>query len=147
MTIWVDADACPKPVKEILFKAIMRTKKELVLVANSLLNYPQSHYIRSVKVSSGFDQADNYIVEHLNANDLVITADIHLASEVLAKKGWALNPRGEMFDKENIKARLTMRDIHDQMRSMGEHGNRFSSYGIKEKTAFANALDRYLVQN
>lgn len=147
MTIWVDADACPKVIKEILFRAAQRTNTPLVLVANAFLTHPKSPLIRSVQVEKGFDQADHYIVTQLKANDLVITADIPLASEVIAKQALALNPRGELYTANNIKQRLNLRDINEQLRSSGEKISSLAVLGVKEKTAFANALDKWLAKN
>jgi uncharacterized protein YaiI (UPF0178 family) len=144
MKIWVDADACPKIIKELLFKTVIRKKINLILVANSYVPYPNSNFIKCIQVSSGFDKADQHIIDEVEQNDLVITQDIHLAHEVLTKNANALNPRGELFSKETIKARLSMRDVHEQMRSMGEYRSNQTSFSEKEKTAFANALDRYL---
>lgn len=146
MHIWVDADACPKVIKEILFRAAIRTKTHLTLVANAFLNYPSSPFIHSVKVAKGFDSADNYIVSLLQTNDLVITADIPLAAEVVAKKGLAINPRGEIYTENNVKQRLNIRDINEQIRATGERTGGPSALSIKEKTAFANSLDRCLAQ-
>lgn len=146
MHIWVDADACPKVIKEVLFRAAIRTKTSLTLVANNSLTYPPSPYIRSVRVEKGFDSADTYIVNHLNAQDLVITADIPLAADVVAKKGIAINPRGEMYTDNNIKQRLNLRDMNEQLRATGERIGGPSALSIKEKTAFANALDRCLAK-
>lgn len=146
MHIWVDADACPKVIKEILFRAAMRTKTPLTLVANSYLTYPSSPLIRSVKVEKGFDNADNYIVEQVTAQDLVITADIPLAAEVVAKHALAINPRGEIYTANNIKQRLTMRDMNEQLRATGERMGGPAVLSVKEKTAFANALDRCLAK-
>lgn len=144
--IWVDADACPKVIKEILFRAAIRTQTPLTLVANSLLNYPNSPFISSVRVEKGFDGADNYIVAQLQKNDLVITADIPLAAEVVAKDATALNPRGEVYTENNIRQRLNLRDINEQLRGSGERINGPAALSIKEKTAFANALDRWLAK-
>ena len=146
MQIWVDADACPKVIKEILFRAATRTQTHLILVANSFLSYPNSPFIRSVRVEKGFDSADRYIVAQLAAHDLVITADIPLASEVLEKQGIAINPRGELYTENNIKQRLQFRDMNEQLRSIGERTSGPAALSIKEKTAFANALDRYLAK-
>lgn len=146
MLIWVDADACPKVIKEILFRATVRTKTSLILVANASLTYPGSPYIRSVRVEKGFDSADNYIVAHLNPKDLVITADIPLAAEVVAKGGIAINPRGEMYTDNNMKQRLASRNINEQLRATGERTGGPAALSIKEKTAFANALDRCLAK-
>ncbi len=133
MTIWVDADACPVPVKEILFRAAERTKTELVLVANQYITTPPSTVIRALQVSSGFDVADNYIVEQAQPGDLVITADIPLAAEVIEKKAVALNPRGELYTEQNIKQRLNIRDFMDTMRASGVQSGGQAKYGDKEK--------------
>lgn len=146
MHIWVDADACPKMIKEILFRAALRTKTNLTLVANAPLTYPNSPYIKAVQVEKGFDRADHYIVMHLNPYDLVITADIPLAADVIEKKGIAINPRGELYTANNIKQRLAFRDINEQLRSIGERTGGPAALGIKEKTAFANTLDRCLAK-
>ncbi|WP_058516778.1 YaiI/YqxD family protein [Legionella parisiensis] len=146
MHIWVDADACPKVIKEILFRAAVRTNTSLTLVANSYLTYPKSPYIRFVQVVKGFDSADNYIIAHLKPFDLVITADIPLAAEVIAQKGLAINPRGEEYTENNIKQRLNLRDMHEQLRATGQHSGGPAALSIKEKTAFANALDRFLAK-
>lgn len=147
MHIWVDADACPKVIKEILFRAANRTQTSLTLVANSFLSYPGSPFIRSVKVEKGFDGADTYIVTHLNAGDLVITADIPLAADVINKQGLALNPRGELYTENTIRQRLSIRDMNEQLRATGTHVGGPPALGIKEKTAFANALDKCLAKN
>ncbi len=120
MHIWIDADACPKMIKEIIFRAALRTKTPVTLVANSFLTYPNSPLIRSVKVEKGFDSADNYIVAQVKEGDLVITADIPLAAEVIAKKAAALNPRGELYSENNIRQRLNIRDMNEQLRATGE---------------------------
>jgi uncharacterized protein YaiI (UPF0178 family) len=146
MHIWVDADACPKMIKEVLFRAANRTKTNLTLVANSFLTYPPSPFINSVRVEKGFDSADNYIVSELSPGDLVITADIPLAAEVVAKQGLAINPRGEVYTENNVKQRLNIRDMNEQLRSTGERTGGPAVLSIKEKTAFANALDRWLAR-
>ena len=146
MHIWVDADACPKMIKEILFRAAIRTKTHLTLVANSFLSYPNSPFLHSVRVEKGFDGADNYIVAQLKAQDLVITADIPLAADVIGKQGIAINPRGEVYTENNVKQRLNIRDINEQLRASGERIGGPSALSIKEKTAFANALDRCLAK-
>jgi len=146
LTIWVDADACPKAVKEVLFRASLRTKTHIILVANSFLAIPPSPFIRTIKVEHGFDVADNYIVCHLKAGDLVITADIPLAAEVIAKEARALNPRGELYTPHNIKQTLGVRNMMEQLRSSGLITGGPSSFGMKEKMAFANALDRILAK-
>jgi len=118
-TIWVDADACPRVIKDILFRASRRTGIALKLVANQPLSVPPAPSISAIQVASGFDVADNHIVQHVAAGDLVITADIPLAAEVIDKNAVALNPRGELYSKENIRQRLNMRDFMDTLRSSG----------------------------
>jgi hypothetical protein len=144
--IWVDADASPKVIKEILYKACERTKTNMILVANQLLETPRSRYIRSVQVPSGFDVADNYIVEHSNKGDIVITADIPLAAELVAKNCVVLNPRGESYTKENIRQKLSMRDFMDSLRSTGVQTGGPDSFSKSDRMAFANSLDRVLAQ-
>jgi len=143
--IWVDADAWPGVIKEILYRAAERVQIELVLVANQSLRIPASRFIRSVQVASGFDAADDYIAEHLNAGDLVITADIPLAADVITHGGTALNPRGERYTVDNIKQRLQMRDMMDQLRSSGVETGGPSTLKQSDRQAFANQLDRFLV--
>ena len=147
MRIWVDADACPVVVKEILFRAANRTGVELTLVANQPLSTPPSSNIRSLQVPRGFDVADDEIVKRTDTGDLVITSDIPLAAEVIEKGGHALSPRGEMFTTENIRARLNMRDFLDTMRSSGvETGGGPSAFSQRDKQEFANNLDRLLAK-
>jgi uncharacterized protein YaiI (UPF0178 family) len=146
MKIWVDGDACPNVVKDILFRAAERKQITLTVVANQLIRTPTSKFIASVQVSGGFDVADNYIVKHLQENDLVITADIPLAAEVIAKHAHAINPRGELYTKENIKERLAMRDFMEEMRSAGQVSGGPAAFGIRDKQDFANALDRLLAK-
>ncbi len=119
MKIWVDADACPVKIKELLYRAAIRTKIQVTLVANQNLRVPRSPYIKFLKVGSGFDIADNEIVKQMSPGDLVITADIPLASEVIAKEGTALNPRGALYTTENITSRLYVRDLMEDLRSSG----------------------------
>ena len=145
--IWVDADACPKVIKDILFRAAERVKLPVTLVANQPLRTPPSRFIKSVQVGAGFDVADNYIVQQLNAGDLVITADIPLAAEVIEKGGQAINPRGELYTTENIRQRLTMRDFMDQMRASGVDTGGPPSFNHGDRQAFANQLDRLLTAN
>ncbi len=145
--IWVDADASPKVIKEILYKACERTKTNMILVANQLLETPRSRYIRSVQVASGFDVADNYIVENSNKGDVVITADIPLAAELVAKDCIVLNPRGERYTKENIGQTLNMRDFMDNLRSTGVQTGGPDSFSKSDRMAFANSLDRVLAQD
>ena len=147
MKIWVDADACPVVVKEILFRAADRTGVELTLVANQPLSTPSSPNINTLQVPRGFDVADDEIVKRLKAGELVITSDIPLAAEVIAKGGHALSPRGEMHTTENIGARLNMRDFMDTMRSSGvEMGGGPAAYSQRDKQTFANNLDRFLTK-
>ncbi|MDA1369966.1 MAG: YaiI/YqxD family protein [Proteobacteria bacterium] len=145
-TIWVDADACPNLIKAILFRAAERTGIELILMANQTLQTPPFPNIKSIQVNQGFDVADNEIVRRLRAGDLVITADIPLADEVLTKGGLALNPRGEMYSTSTIKAKLNMRDFMDTMRSSGIHSGGPAQLSDVDKRKFANALDSYLAK-
>lgn len=147
MAIWVDADACPNTVKEILFRAAQRTKISLTLVANQPINTPPSPFIKSIQVAAGFDVADNYIAQEVGAGDLVITADIPLAADVVAKEAIALNPRGEKYTKENIKQRLTMRNFMEEMRGAGQATGGPPPLNQQDRQAFANALDRYIVRH
>ena len=147
MNIWVDADACPVVVKEILFRAASRTGAQLTLVANQPLNTPPSPNISALQVARGFDVADDEIVMRLKAGDLVITSDIPLAAEVIEKGGHALSPRGEMFTTENIGARLNMRDFLDTMRSSGvQTDGGPAAFSQRDKQEFANNLDRFLAK-
>ena len=147
MRIWVDADACPVVARDILFRAANRTGVQLTLVANQALNVPKSGNINTLRVPGGFDVADNEIVRRVQAGDLVITSDIPLAAEVIAKGGHALSPRGELHTKENIGAKLNMRDFMDTMRSSGvEMGGGPAAYSQRDKQEFANNLDRLLTK-
>jgi uncharacterized protein YaiI (UPF0178 family) len=148
MKIWVDADACPVVVKEILYRAADRTGVQLTLVANQALSTPTSANIKTVQVPHGFDVADDEIVKRVEAGDLVITSDIPLAAEVIDKGAHALSPRGEMHTKENIGARLNMRDFLDTMRSSGvEMSGGPPAFSQRDKQEFANKLDQYLTQH
>lgn len=147
MQIWVDADACPRPVKEILYRAAHKRQVLMVLVANQFLGVPASPFIKSVQVSGGFDVADNHIVASLTAGDLVVTADIPLAAEAIAKGAAVINPRGERYTKDSIGARLNMRDFMETMRSSGVVHDGPPPYNDRDKQSFANALDRFLAQN
>ena len=144
MQIWVDADACPKVIKEILYRAAERVKCQLILVANQPLAIPRSPFIKSIRVESGFDVADNYIVQNVQAGDLVITGDIPLAAEVLDEGAEALNPRGEAYSRETIKQKLTMRDFMDEMRGTGIMSGGPPPLNQTDRREFANALDRFL---
>ena len=143
-TIWVDADACPNAIKDILFRAAERRQLPLVLVANRSTAAPPSPFIKSVQVARGFDAADNYIIQHCQANDLVITADIPLAAEAVARHAFALNPRGELYTEENIKEHLALRDFMTGLRDAGQVSGGPSAFSQRDKQAFANALDRLL---
>ncbi len=147
MKIWVDADACPNVIKEILFKAAQRTQTEMTLVANQYLRTPPTPLINAVQVPPGFDVADNHIVQECVPGDLVITADIQLAAEVLEKKVHALNPRGEFYDQENIRHRLAMRNFMEEMRNTGQVSGGPPPLGNRDKMDFANALDKFLASS
>jgi uncharacterized protein YaiI (UPF0178 family) len=144
MQIWVDADACPKVIRDILFRAATRTGVTLTLVANQPVQAPRARHIRTLQVASGFDVADNAIVHRVTAGDLVITADIPLAAEVIAKGAHALNPRGELYTRENIGGRLNMRDFMDNLRGSGIHTGGPPPLNQADRQAFANHLDRLL---
>ena len=146
MKIWVDADACPVVIKEILFKAAVRTGVMVTLVANQFINTPPSPKIKFIQVGSGFDVADNEIVKRLDAGDLVITADIPLADEAIEKGAYALNPRGELYTKANIKARLNMRDFMESLRSSGVDTGGPPALNKTDRQAFANQLDKLLTK-
>lgn len=144
MKIWVDADACPVAIKEILFRAAARTAVPVTLVANHPMRIPASRYVTFLQVSSGYDVADNEIVRRLAPGDLVITADIPLAAEVLEKKASALNPRGELYTEANIRQRLNMRDFMDTLRASGIQTGGPAALSQTERQAFANQLDKLL---
>ncbi|MEH6385396.1 MAG: YaiI/YqxD family protein [Colwellia sp.] len=146
MKIWVDADACPAVIKDILFRAADRAKIETILVANHFLKMPPSKFISFVQVSSGFDVADNEIVKRCSAHDLVITADIPLAAEVVEKGCLALNPRGELYTESNIRQRLNMRDFMDTLRSGGIQTGGVPPISQGDRQAFANNLDKLLAK-
>ena len=145
MQIWVDADACPAVIKDILYRAAQRWQRPLTLVANQMLRTPPSSLIRAVQVQRGFDVADDYIVQHVSAGDLVITGDIPLASQVLAKGGLVLNPRGERYTAETIGERLAMRDMMEELRSAGIDTGGPASFSQSDRRAFGNALDRLMM--
>lgn len=146
MQIWVDADACPGVIKEIIFRAAERRQVHVTLVANKLIGVPRSPLIHSIRVSSGFDEADNYIAERVAEGDLVITADIPLAAMVIEKGGHALNPRGERYSTDTIRQKLTMRDLMDQLRGSGIQTGGPPPLGPRERKAFGDELDRFLAQ-
>ncbi len=147
MRIWVDADACPGVIKDILFRAAERTRVQLTLVANHSVPIPKSRFIKFLQVSPGFDVADNEIVNRLDAGDLVITADIPLAADVIAKGGYALNPRGEMYTANNIRTRLNMRDFMDTLRASGIDTGGPPALSQGDRKSFANHLDKLLTRH
>ena len=147
MKIWVDADACPVVIKEILFRAAERTEIDVTLVANQPVQIPKSRYISFIQVGQGFDVADNEIVKRMTAGDLVITSDIPLAADVIEKEGTALSPRGELYTADNIRARLSMRDFMESLRSGGVDTGGPAAMGQGDRQTFANCLDRLLTKN
>lgn len=147
MRVWVDADACPKPVKEILFRAADRVQVEVILVANSGMFVPQSRWVRLVRVRPGFDVADNYIVKEVGVGDLVITGDIPMAAEVIKNGGICLSPRGELMTEANIQGRLTMRNFLEELRASDVNTGGPPPFSQRDRQNFANELDRYLREN
>ena len=147
MRIWVDADACPNVIKDILFRAAERAQVTLTLVANQPVRIPPSQYIKALQVPAGFDVADDRIVELTEAGDLVITADIPLAAGVLEKGGHALDPRGETYTQDNIKERLAVRKLMDELRSSSVDTGGPATFSNADRQAFANKLDRFLAGN
>lgn len=144
MQIWVDADATPAVIKDILFRAAERVRLPLILVANQTLRVPPSQYIRTLQVPQGFDVADNEIAKRMAGGDLVITADIPLAAQVIDQGGHALNPRGEFYSKENIRERLNLRDFMEGMRGAGLSISGPPAFTQADRQTFANQLDRFL---
>lgn len=147
MHIWVDADACPGVIKDILYRAAERLQLPLTLVANQYLRTPPSPFIKTIQVPKGFDVADNYIAAQVQANDLVITADIPLAAAVIDKAGLALNPRGEFYSRENIREALDMRNFMDTLRSSGVETGGPAAFSAADRQAFANRLDGLLARH
>lgn len=146
MKIWIDADACPAVIKEILFRAAERTKRHLMLIANHPVYIPPSPFIRMYQVESGFDVADNEIIKRLDKGDLVITSDIPLAAEVIKKEGVMLSPRGELYTKENIDSRLSMRNFMENLRASGVDTGGLSALNQNDRKSFADQLDKLLAQ-
>jgi uncharacterized protein YaiI (UPF0178 family) len=146
MQIWVDADACPGAIKDILFRAAERERVQVTLVANQALRIPPSPYVRLVRVPAGFDVADKRIVELLAPEDLVITADIPLAAAAIDKNAHALNPRGELYTKDNIRERLSMRNFMDELRGSGITTGGPAALSQRDRQAFANSLDSFLAK-
>jgi uncharacterized protein YaiI (UPF0178 family) len=147
MRIWIDADACPKIVKDILFRAALRSKTEIILVSNQFLNIPTSPFIQKILVPSGFDVADKKIIDSMEKGDLVITADIILADIVVQKGGTGLNPRGQLYTSENIKQHLSLRNFHTDLRSAGVMTGGPAGLNTKDVQAFADSLDAYLTRH
>ncbi|OGT88784.1 MAG: hypothetical protein A2286_06970 [Gammaproteobacteria bacterium RIFOXYA12_FULL_61_12] len=147
MKIWVDADACPVVVKEILFRAAERSRVEVTLVANQPVRTPPSPLINAIRVTAGFDVADNEIVKRVEKGDLVITSDIPLAAEVIEKGAQALNPRGELYTTDNVRARLNMRDFMETLRASGIQTGGPPPLNQADRQAFANQLDRFLARH
>jgi uncharacterized protein len=146
MHIWVDADACPGVIKDILFRAAERAQVSMTLVANKLLRVPASPYVRSIQVPRGFDVADDEIVKRVAPGDLIITADVPLAAEVIARGAHAIDPRGELFSADTIRERLTMRDFLDQMRASGIQTAGPAPFANADRKRFADQLDRFLTK-
>lgn len=146
MQIWVDADACPIVVKDILFRAAKRWQRPLTLVANQMLYTPPSPLIKAVQVPRGFDVADDYIVQHVSAGDLVVTGDIPLAAQLVEKEAHVLSPRGERFTADNIGERLSIRDMLEEMRGAGLETGGPAAFSSSDQREFANALDRLMVK-
>ena len=147
MQIWVDADACPQVIKEILYRAADRAQIMTTLIANMPLRTPPSSFIATVRVSKGFDVADHYIVQHLQPGDLVITADIPLAAEVIKRAAHAIDPRGDLYSEDNVAERLAMRNLMQDLRSTGEILGGPRPFGSSDRQRFANQLDRFLTRN
>jgi uncharacterized protein YaiI (UPF0178 family) len=146
MQIWVDADACPLVVKEILYRAAERLQIPMTLVANKPLRTPRSKFVRAIQVARGFDVADDEIIGRIAAGDLVITADIPLAAEVINRGGHALNPRGEFYTPDNIRERLAMRDLLEKLRESGVQTGGPAALDQTDRKRFADALDRFLAR-
>jgi uncharacterized protein len=146
MQIWVDADACPQAIKEILFRAADRAQVLTTLVANTPLRTPSSPFIRAIQVAHGFDVADHRIVREMQPGDLVVTADIPLAAEVIGRGGRALDPRGELYSEDNVRERLAVRNLMQQLRASGELIGGPAPFGQSDRRLFANHLDHFLTE-
>jgi len=146
LKIWVDADACPAPIKEILFRVANRRQLHVTLIANQMLRVPPSPWIRCLQVPAGFDVADARIAEEVRAGDLVISADVPLAAKVVTKGGFVLDPRGMMLDEANIQERLTLRNFMDELRASGVETGGPSAFSAADRQRFANALDSFLAR-
>jgi len=146
MQLWVDADACPRAVKEIIYRAAARVRVRTTFVANTNLPLPRSDFLHFLKVGAGFDVADREIARRMQTGDLVVTADIPLAAEAIEQGGYALNPRGEFYTRENVKAALSVRNFMDELRGAGTQTGGPSAFSHSDRTAFANQLDRFLTR-
>ncbi|WP_298397569.1 YaiI/YqxD family protein [uncultured Azonexus sp.] len=146
MQIWVDADACPGVIKEIIYRAAERKQIKTTLVANQMLRTPPSKFIRAIQVASGFDVADAHIVDQLSTGDLVVTADIPLAAQVIERGAHAINPRGELYTTATIRERLNMRDFMEGLRAAGIETGGPAAFSQADRQAFANQLDRFLAK-
>ncbi|UXI68720.1 YaiI/YqxD family protein [Tahibacter amnicola] len=146
MRLWVDADACPNVIKEIVFRAAERAQIETILVANQSIRTPPSRFVRSIVVPGGFDEADSAIAERVEADDLVVTADIPLASRVIAKGATALNPRGERYTADTIAQRLSIRNFMEELRGAGVQTGGPAALHPRDRQAFANQLDQWIAQ-
>lgn len=142
--IWIDGDACPKAVKDLVFKTAIKHKLETKVVANQSIKIPKSNLIELIIVANKMDEADRYIVENIKKGDLVITADIPFAAQVVEKASYAINPRGELYTAQNISERLSIRNFHDDLRSTGISTGNSKSYGDKEKRLFASSFDKII---
>jgi uncharacterized protein YaiI (UPF0178 family) len=147
LRIWIDADACPNPVKEIVFRASKRLNVPVTLVANRPLKTPPSRLINAIQVSQGIDMADHYLLQHTTDRDLVITADIPLAACLVERGVPALNPRGELYTENNVRERLASRNLMEELRATGMAGGGPAPYNDRDKQSFANSLDRWLVKH
>lgn len=147
MRIWIDGDACPNKIKQILYRAAIRTKINLIIVANHFLSIPSSPLIKSIKVNSGFDVADNEILNNIQAGDLVVTADIPLAHAIIEKKAIALNPRGTLYSERNIKQILAARNLNESLRSSGLVWSTVPTLSPTEIQSFSNNLDKIISKN
>lgn len=144
MKIWIDADACPAPVKEIIYRASEKRQVPVVLVANQVQRVPRNPLIAQIQVAKTPDAADHYIIQESDVTDMVVTADVPLAAELVAKRVHVINPRGETYTEANVRERLNMRDMMDELRGAGMISGGPATYNDKDKQAFANALDRWL---
>lgn len=147
MQIWVDADACPKAIKEIIYRAAERVRIKTTFVANAHLWLPSSPWLQFLRVDAGFDVADREIAHLMQPGDLVVTADIPLAADVIEREGYALNPRGSFYTRENVKSALSMRNFMDELRGAGTLTGGPAALSQSDRTAFANQLDRFLTKH